>query len=383
MFLRLLLSLCLSLMIGVSAVAAEPDYAKLDDATLSQLMEAGDGQAAFTLAFNAMEALEEQTVTSDQADAVIAMMLRADELGSAEAPNALALIYEGQIFETVTPDSVKAGAALERAVERGSEAAALNLGLRLLGNEDPAAHDRAFSLLDPLRESETIGALTASQLLEPYLMGYGARAPQMDKVRETATQCSEHEPSESYCAFIMGRALQSGWGGPTDPAAATPWFAQSAKAGDARAQWYYAMALLQGLGIAVDQAEAYKWVKASAEQNHINGLISFAVMSAQGDGTDVNFQAAFDAYDTAAKLGSAHALRGLSGMLISGEGRAVELDKGLAGLIVAADNGDDLALKLFDMMIEGSASPEEKRAAQRLKLSAEINEVKTKYGFTP
>ena len=353
-FRRLIFSFTIGLvfLVAQASHAQDIEYETLDASSLNKLADEGDAFAAYTLAFNALLDLDGKEVTISDQETILRLLERADAMGDGDAANMLGTIYARNTFENIQIDMDRARSAFKRGTQRGSEGAILNYGVLLIQSENNSNHREGINLLESILDSEVTGHIAAEFLLSVYMFGVGEIDAQFDKIESTALRCVDVEHMEGHCSYIIARDKENGWGQEEDPEGALIWYERSAKNGDERAQWIYGMALLNGEGLEQNSAEAFKWVKASADQGYIDGLISFAVMSATGDGTSVDSDAAFNAYDRAAKLGSAHALRGLSAMLYSGEGRTANEEKGLAGLIIAMDRGDELSLQLISHFLD-------------------------------
>lgn len=111
-------------------------------------------------------------------------------------------------------------------------------------------------------------------------------------------------------------------------------------------QWRLAMMHLQGIGTQRNASEAYRILVEASEAGGVRAMISRAVMLATGEGVAQDGAAARLWYQRAAEsgeIGFAHALRGLGGMLVAGEGGPVDLPRGIAFLRIAAAAGDDQA----------------------------------------
>lgn len=275
------------------------------------------------------------------------------EGGDNEAVNAVASIIDNPP-EGVPRDRARALRLWEQAVAGGSDAARLNLGTRLLVNDDPADDERAVAMLRAIRDARLI-PFAAYPLGRAALFGDGVEQDMAQGVRllEAAVEAS---PGNMDAQFLLGRAYQNGWGIPVDSVAAYRHLKIAADGGDSRAQWNVGMALLNGEGVTENPALAYAYVRASAEDGNVNGMTSMAVMLALGQGVERDPAQARQWYRRAAETGSAHALRGLAGMLLTGEGGRVDAVTGAAYLDLAVKAGDENAPRMQQIFADQIAT---------------------------
>lgn len=263
--------------------------------------------------------------------------------GDFEAMNAVASMIE-EPADGRPADPARALRLWERAAEGGSSAARLNLGSRLLLNDDPADDERAAAMLVKL-EDGPLADLVAYPLGRAYLFGQGVEQ-NLERGSRLMGMAAEVEPQNIEVRYLLGRAHLNGWGVPVDDAAAYRHLKVAADGGDARAQWNVGMLLLNGEGVDADPSRARDYVRRSAEGDYVAGMVSMAVMLALGQGGEADPAEARHWYFRAAEAGSAHALRGLGAMLLTGEGGPMDAATGAAYLDLAAQGGDERAPEL-------------------------------------
>ena len=273
--------------------------------------------------------------------------------GDAEAMNAVAVVID-RPPDGIVADKARALLLWEQAVEAGSDAARLNLGMQRLLNPDETDDARAVAMLGDIRDAR-LTPYAAYPLGRAYLFGTGVERnlERGSRLMETAVEAA---PENADAQFLLGRAYQNGWGMQVDAPAAFRHLKIAADAGDARAQWNVGMMLLNGDGATTDAVMARRYVRAAAESGYEAGMISMAVMLATGEGGPTDAAEARVWYGRAVDTGSAHALRGLAGMLITGEGGAVDLVTGAAYLDLAAKGGDAQAVQLQGRFADQLAS---------------------------
>ena len=293
-------------------------------------------------------------IDSDPLEAKRRATLLADA-GDAEAMNLLSamLEHDGQGWSA---DPAASRMWMERAVEAGSVAAPLNLGMRFVLGDDAAEWERGVALLRVAEADDRLRPMAHYALGYAYLFGRGV-AQDLPRGTEYMRLAVERDPGNMQARFLLGRAYAYGWGGEERPELAYAHLRAAAEDGDWRAQWEVGMMLLEGRGVAADPVEAYRWVRMSGDAGHPPGMISTAVMLAIGQGVRRDPTQARVWYLRAAEThNSAHALRGLAGMLITGDGGSVEVELGLAYLELALEAGDEIAPRLMEVVgpdIEG------------------------------
>lgn len=279
--------------------------------------------------------------------------------GDGEALNFLATLiqYGGPDWE---PDLERAHELREAAVKAGSEAAAMNIAIGLMMDED-ADHARGVELLKMADTNEQLAAITAYPWGRAYLFGWGVPRDMKTGVAYLEAflgKTHEDGQMQTDANYLIARAYQNGWDVPVDEARAYRHMRKAAEGGDERAQWYAAMMLIEGKGVEVNEEDAYALVKASSEAGYVNAMVSHAVMLATGQGVDEDDAAARDWYYAAAQERSAHALRGLGMMLVTGEGGDADPAMGVALLQLAAEAGEESAITLLGMLEDDVATLE-------------------------
>lgn len=287
------------MLVFLLALVAAPFAWAQDEAPTAELIaraEAGDGEAMETLALAYM---------NTDAPAELRRWARAAaEAGRPEGMNLYAAVL--RLGGDQPADEAEADRWELRAIEAGSEAAALNRGQRLiLSDHSDAAWAEGFGLMQRFRhESAPRLLLEAAQRYEAIP---GATRPRVRELMRVAAERGEPE-----------------------------------------AQWRYAIMQIDGDGGPVNLAQAYVWTRRSAEAGYFNGQISTAVMLAIGQGVAENDAEARFWYQLAAEQGSKHALASLGGMLLRGEGGEADEARGWAYLMLAAEAGETRARTFVD-----------------------------------
>lgn len=265
--------------------------------------------------------------------------------GDVEALNVLAITISNPP-DGVEADVPRAMRLWEEAAAGGSQAASLNLGVRLLRNSDLEDDAHAVALLESVVHPE-LARVAAHDLGRAYLFGLGVETD-FPRAAALMTEAVEHAPDDPDARYLLGRVYQNGWGVPADPVEAYRHLKVAADTGDRRAQWQVGMMLLNGDGVAANPRLARAYVRVSAEAEYTPGMISLAVMLSLGEGGEIDAVEAREWYRRAAIGGSAHALRSLGAMLFTGEGGPAEREAGAAYLDLAARGGDDQAPLLLE-----------------------------------
>ncbi|RZJ30116.1 MAG: sel1 repeat family protein [Brevundimonas sp.] len=281
-------------------------------------------------------------ISTDPVAAYAALQLLSDA-GDAEAKNAVAVMLESGL-EGTPADPERALVLLREAAEAGSDAARLNLGSRLLLNDQSDDDAEAVAALVQITNGDLVKRV-GWPLGRAYLFGQGVERD-LARGSRLMMDAVEVDPENIDAQFLLARAYQNGWGIPRDDTAAYRHFRVAADGGDERAQWQVGMILLNGDGVAANPGLARRYVTASAESGYMEGMISMAVMYAVGEGGPVDGVKARYWYRRAAEAGSAHALRGLGGMLMVGEGGPQDRVTGAAYLDLAAKAGDSPAARM-------------------------------------
>ncbi len=281
------------------------------------------------------------------------LMEQAAATGDPEALNAFALFIERGIGGD--PDPERARPMFEKAAAEGSIGAKLNLGVALIDSDDPKEQKRAVALLEDLHANPPAGPapqdstrmVSAGVLAKEFLFGRGVETD-VERGVDLLEQADATEAAEPDVVFLLGRTFESGWGGrEPDAAKSYRYFLRAAQKDHSAAQWKVGMALLNGSGVEKNEQEAYRWVRKSGEAGYTEGELSTAVMLAIGQGVAENDAEARTWYERAVRKNSAHALRGLGFMLLTGEGGSRDGARGFAYAKLAADAGEETAVKLL------------------------------------
>jgi TPR repeat protein len=279
--------------------------------------------------------------------------------GDAEALNFLSVIMQndGPGWQA---DPERAAELREQAVAAGSKAAALNLAIQIMMDSE-ADHDRGVELLELADTEPQMHAVTAYPWGRAYMFGWGVPQDMAKGVTYLETYVGDRDGQTDAATidahFLLGRAYRNGWDVEVDQDRAFQHFLIAADNDDRRAQWNVGMMLLTGDGVTADEATAYDYVRRSAEAEYLDGMVSHAVMLALGQGVAEDDESARDWYYEAALRGSAHAMRGLGMMLVTGEGGDAMPELGMALLQLAAEAGEQDAVKLLGMIPEDAVDP--------------------------
>jgi hypothetical protein len=294
------------------------------------------------------------------------LMERAAASGDVEALNSLATFVERGVGGEPNP---KAALKLfERAAERGSVGAKLNLGLRLTASERVEDQQRAVEWLTDVRNnppdpavSEETRSFASAGLGVAFLLGRGVLADVARGV-DYLEEADARGGADERTLFLLGRAYQRGWDvREPDPQRAVGYFSRAAALGHAEAAWQMGLAHLRGQGAERSDALAYDWFVRAGEAGDVRGDVSAAVLLSQGRGVVEDDALARRRLERAAERGSPHALRGLGEMLLSGEGGARDEARGLAFVMLAESAG-----------VKGASD------ADRLALDAQLRERATR-----
>ena len=260
--------------------------------------------------------------------------------GAPEALNGLALYADQGVG--APPDAAKARALFERAAAAGSQAARLNLGVRLMVSSDPADQGRAAAYLQGAARNPAFEPSTRYALGRMKLFGLGGIARDEAGGVDLLERSLSVDPNNDDAIYLVARAYESGWGGKLrDPARALGLFRRSATLNDPRAALYLGLMLLTGEGAARDPIEASGWLRKAAAAGSADAMAQLATLLAAGDvGVMPDPPRARAWYEKAAELGSASALKGLGMMWRQGAGGPADPDRGQAYLELAADAGD-------------------------------------------
>jgi TPR repeat protein len=123
-------------------------------------------------------------------------------------------------------------------------------------------------------------------------------------------------------------------------------FVQSAKDGDARAQFAIGVMYHKGKGIAKDYAKALEWYAKAAEQGHATAQNNLGIMYRRGEGVSKSPREAFTWIWMAAMQDNARAEMNLADMFRRGEGVGQDLLQAYAWLDFAMNDLPKGARKL-------------------------------------
>lgn len=380
MFPAILFLFCLTATAQVSDLA---DYSDLSQAELKAKAGAGDSHAMFSYGYSLIfgEGDSDGLTLIDNPDfeTAIPLIQAAHEAGHPSAHTILINYYAG-IFGQPENEQALENIILDAEQRISNNTSRYYYAVFFIDSDDSVKSAKAFKYFNELKTDPNFSGESFENIVQTLYQGSSAIKADYPRGREEAMKCVESHSDNSFCAYILGRDYQQGWGGSANPEMSAKYFLIAAENGDARAQWQTGMNYLEGFGdLGVDEKKAYKWVKAAAEQDYLQGLISFGVMNAIGQGTEINYDASFTAYEKAARMGSPHALRSIGGMHYSGEGRPVNKELALAALLLAFDKGDEMAgdglSRFYDI------TTQEDRDEARFLVSGEIEEIKSTYDW--
>lgn len=208
-----------------------------------------EGKKHYAIADRALQSKEFDTATENYSLAE-ENLLKASELGSAEANYYLGLIYR---YGVRLMNKKKSLEMLEKAADAGYSEAQIECyrtydqGLGVERNPDKAR----------------------------YWIEKAAESGSMDAQFELGFKCYNRD---------------------TDYAKAVQWFRKAAYNGHAEAQFYYAQMFFEGNGVAEDHKEALRWMEKSAQKGFSTALFNCAVFYESGVGTAVDKAAAYNYY---------------------------------------------------------------------------------------
>jgi TPR repeat protein len=340
-----------------------------------------------------------QAVTENlMADETTRDLLRAAELGDAEAQLRIAYRYElGAWYDDVAEEAVK---WLERAAEQGHVGAQWELAVQCCPEFDrdlpPLRDDPATTLLWMRAAAEQGHADAIGRMAEIYERGLAGVAPDFDEAtkwlliggpqcdysphrllaRLTQPACQISREHESFlldvvrtdaenghvCSqLVLGNAYAHGliwlaaddvesvkWhslaaGGGSFDETEIAVFRRNAEICGARLQRHLGEIFKKGENIHRDVSEAARWYELSAKQGDADAQFSIAFMYDQGQGVSQNDELAAMWYQKAAEQGDAAAQNNLGVMYDNGHGVEQNPREARRWYLAAARQGDDTA----------------------------------------
>lgn len=237
--------------------------------------------------------------------------------------------------------------------ERGDVLAQYNLGVLLATGEADSADLQlaqhwfeAAALQNHLGAQQALADLLASQ-------------QKWDAARHWYTIAALAGAARAQ--FSLGKMLERGLGGPSDPQQAVAWYQAAAEQGLRDAQFALGAALAE-LG---EVEAATDWFEAAALQGHVTATHNLALALSRGIGRDQDMSMARQLYLTAAAVGYAPSFYNLALMQAQGRGGPQDFRKALALAIVSDRLGHDGAWPLIDALHEVMA-PDVIRQAEAL-----------------
>jgi TPR repeat protein len=266
-----------------------------------------------------------------EAEAALAGIARAGELGAANAREALALYTSaaekglavaqhnlGIMLSTgeggAPPDLAAALKWFSRAAEQGYAPSMLAVG-QLIEHRSPADALQAVALFRRAADAGLAAAMLA--LGECLLAGRGVAPNAAEGAALVNRAAAARHPAAQ---FRLGQLHdQGGVLGARNTAAAAQLYAASASAGYVPALYAWGMCLLHGEGIsAPDATQALQQLLAAAAKGHTLAMLQVGVCLASGVGTRADSAAAFAWFERAADAGLAAAQYNVAMMLKTG-----------------------------------------------------------------
>ncbi len=135
-----------------------------------------------------------------------------------------------------------------------------------------------------------------------------------------------------------------------DYKAANEWLAKAASAGNADAQFNYAVMYEKGWGVAVDNKKSLEWYRKAAKQNHIGAANKLGLAYRDGTGVKASQQEAISWFTRSASQGNALGLYEVALAFANGEGRKENAGKAYLLSNLAAAGGHPQAASLRDQV---------------------------------
>ena len=139
-------------------------------------------------------------------------------------------------------------------------------------------------------------------------------------------------------------------------------FFQSAKQGQAEAQFYLGEIYEGGVGVAIDYAGAFTWYRLAAQQGHALAQRRLASLYSRGLGAEKDETKAFEWYLNGAGNGDVLAQLETGRRYIRGQGTAKDMVEAYKWLTIAASYGDPDARTERDRLLDGLSEAEKQRA---------------------
>jgi TPR repeat protein len=145
-------------------------------------------------------------------------------------------------------------------------------------------------------------------------------------------------------AFYLGRMLELGMGGPSDPDAAIALYAAGSAKGSAMAKNRLGVLHIQGQGVLQDYEQGAKLVCEAAEQGDMNGAYNCASLYLEGKGVEKDEAEAIKWFGVASDLGHLGAKNQLANALVDGKYVEKDLDQAVELFQQTAAKGNPVGL---------------------------------------
>ncbi|KZS23261.1 HcpA family protein [Wohlfahrtiimonas chitiniclastica] len=218
----------------------------------------------------------------------------ASEKGSAEANNALGVMYDQGI--AVKQNKVRALNYYKAAADMGLAAAQYNLAVHYYEN-DPKNPALMYYLNEALKQNNSSAQLFLGQIqLE---QGDVKKA-----YRNLSKAAAQEQPDALMLIAMMNK---EGKGTPKDSAAARHHLMQATELGQPDAAFILGSMYLYGDGAPKNPAKALKYFEKAAELGHTKALVNLAIMHVKGEGTEIDLEKAAKLFKIAADRGDEQA----------------------------------------------------------------------------
>jgi len=264
-----------------------------------------------------------------------------------------------------------------KASERGNSRALFKLGQMLSVPQDELAQNC-------YRQAAEKGVVEAQVMVAASVAA--ATPDAADQGQAFAWYQKAAESGLPSAQYIVGTYFESGKAGPADLQQAIAWYRKAARQGFAPAQTQLGLMYLRGDGVPKDNKQAFSWIARAAEQGDAEACHQLGLMYERGVGVavdpllaesnylkaaehgDVRAQLrlaalcavdratlAADWYERAAANGNSQAKLQLGRIFAHGTGVEADLEKALALLLAAAEDGEPEAWLELARLLDGEA----------------------------
>ncbi|MGE0253708.1 MAG: peptidoglycan-binding protein [Alphaproteobacteria bacterium] len=159
------------------------------------------------------------------------------------------------------------------------------------------------------------------------------------RVAATKRLRAQAEAGDARAQFAYALALRSGRGVARDPAAAADWLERAARQQVAPAAYLLGLAYWRGEGVAQDDGKAVEWLLRAAAQNNPGAQYQLGIAHREGRGVAPDERAALDWFERAATLGHAEAQYVAGAAYLNGRGTKADSAWAVRWLGKAAEQG--------------------------------------------